>query len=50
MPVTFGEWARARGHPLPRRQVKRPNPEDGTVGKFYALGTADIEDLPPVPL
>ena len=45
MPVTFGELgAREEDIPYLAAKVKRPNP-DGTVGKFYALGTEDIEKI-----
>ena len=45
MPVTFAELgAREEDIPYLAGKVKRPNP-DGTVGKFYALNTEDIEKI-----
>ncbi len=43
MPTTFAELgAREEDIPYMAQKVKRTNP-DGTVGKFYALNTQDIE-------
>lgn len=45
MPVTFAELgAREEDIPYLAKKVKRPNP-DGTVGKFYALNTEEIEEI-----
>ena len=45
MPVTFAELgAREEDIPYLAGKVKRPNP-DGTVGKFYALNTEEIEQI-----
>ena len=45
MPVTFAELgAREEDIPYLAGKVKRPNP-DGTVGKFYALNTEEIEEI-----